>query len=253
MMESKSTEGKLTLFAVDTHANRSPLPGSNEARMMTATSGQSILDLYERLGLVGLLGKMFLATSTWGSMVCYLTWKEKVTPWNRLLFQLVPKTPTTEEIGYGLLPTPTASTGAQTKENPTPNQTGGTSIAGWVRMWPTVCARDWKGGRKPETLKLAGRNETNSLCDAINSKEQNTCNLSPEWTEALMGFPVGWTDLECDNPIDYGLGNPDDSGEPRVTVKSKGRAKRIKIMGNAVVPQIPEIIGRAIMEIENGK
>jgi DNA (cytosine-5)-methyltransferase 1 len=31
-----------------------------------------------------------------------------------------------------------------------------------------------------------------------------------------------------------------------------GRLDRIRALGNAVVPQIPEIIGRAIMEIESG-
>ena len=39
--------------------------------------------------------------------------------------------------------------------------------------------------------------------------------LNPTWVEWLMGFPLGWTDLRS--------------------------------LGNAVVPQIPEIIGRAIM------
>lgn len=35
------------------------------------------------------------------------------------------------------------------------------------------------------------------------------------------------------------------------TMSNKDRVNRLKALGNAVVPQIPEIIGRAIMEIEN--
>ncbi len=39
--------------------------------------------------------------------------------------------------------------------------------------------------------------------------------------------------------------------EGRVTTGVKDRAKRLKTLGNSVVPQIPELIGRAILEAEN--
>ena len=38
-----------------------------------------------------------------------------------------------------------------------------------------------------------------------------------------------------------------------MTTGVKDRAKRLKTLGNAVVPQIPELIGRAILEAENEK
>ena len=37
---------------------------------------------------------------------------------------------------------------------------------------------------------------------------------------------------------------------PRVTTGEKDRVKKLKALGNSVVPQIPEIIGRLIMEVE---
>jgi DNA-cytosine methyltransferase len=37
---------------------------------------------------------------------------------------------------------------------------------------------------------------------------------------------------------------------PRVTTGEKNRVKKLKALGNSVVPQIPEIIGRLIMEVE---
>jgi len=37
---------------------------------------------------------------------------------------------------------------------------------------------------------------------------------------------------------------------PRVTTGEKNRVKKLKALGNSVVPQIPEILGRLIMEIE---
>jgi hypothetical protein len=54
-----------------------------------------------------------ILTADWYSRRCALTWKLKGTKFSRLLFQLVPKTHRTDEIGAGLselgmLPTPTA-------------------------------------------------------------------------------------------------------------------------------------------------
>jgi hypothetical protein len=41
----------------------------------------------------------------------------------------------------GYLPTPTVSSGAQVAWNKTPGQTGGTTLEGWVRHFPTPTAR----------------------------------------------------------------------------------------------------------------
>jgi hypothetical protein len=62
--------------------------------------------------------------------------------------------------------------------------------------WPTPFARDYKGGRKPETLEKSGRLATNSLPDAIIAKEGHGGQLNPTWVEWLMGWPLGWTDLK---------------------------------------------------------
>jgi len=68
------------------------------------------------------------------------------------------------------------------------------------KMLPTPTARDYKGARKPETLKKAGRNENNSLPDKIAAYQKGT--LNPEWVEWLMGYPPGWTDItdSSENP-----------------------------------------------------
>ena len=67
-------ESQLTLFAGATHANRSPQPGSEKGREMTAYLWPNIYDLYAEFGLVGSL-KMLLVTSAWASTACYLTRK----------------------------------------------------------------------------------------------------------------------------------------------------------------------------------
>ena len=85
----------------------------------------------------------------------------------------------TGEKGYGLLPTPQAIDGN-----------------GRCIKYPTPTARDCRGGRLPETLKLSGRTENNSLNDKVNSLEKTTGQLNPQWVDWLMGYPVGWTDLK---------------------------------------------------------
>jgi len=79
--------------------------------------------------------------------------------------------------------------------------------------------------------------------------------LASEWVELLMGYPKGWTDLKNQ---DASLKNVrvvwDENWEkdtPRVAVGQKDRMKRLKGLGNAIVPQIAEMIGKAIMEAEN--
>lgn len=101
-----NTEIQSTLFQEDFLANLSPLPGNNEARKMTATSGLKCYELLERLNRKSLLAKTLLESLTWHSTRCFLTWRVKATKQRRLLFQLVPSTPLTDEIEYGLLPTP---------------------------------------------------------------------------------------------------------------------------------------------------
>ena len=61
-------------------------------------------------------------------------------------------------------------------------------------MWPTPTTRDYKGGRKPETLAASGRGEMNTLNDAVTVRDQYG-SLNPTWVEWLMGYEVGWTDL----------------------------------------------------------
>lgn len=62
--------------------------------------------------------------------------------------------------------------------------------------------------------------------------------LNPDWVEWLMGFPPGWTNIDADAVL-----LPRDTAWwdceppiPRVTTKTEHRAKRLRCLGNAVVP-----------------
>lgn len=155
---------QLMLFPADSPASPFLSPGSAEARRMTVTSGRRCLELSARSGRVGLLAKMLLGSSIWRSTRCFLTWKVSATPAKHLLFRLVPSTPRTDATA--------------------------------LRLWPTPSAREFKGGRRPETLKAKGRTPSNTLADSVKSAGE-VGQLNPDWVEWLMGFPIGWTDLDA--------------------------------------------------------
>ena len=206
-----------TSLAEGTPASHSVSPGSDEARMMTATSGRHLLGLYQNSGRLGSLARMLLGTSRWASTQCFLTWKDLATPGKRLLFRLSPWTQSTDATEYGLLPTPVASdTGGynqsasegaairpglemMAKRNlwPTPSvcgnhnrkgasETSGDGLATVVKMFPTPVARDYRDSGSP----AEANRHTPSLAYQVGGS------LNPEFVEWLMGYPIGHTDLE---------------------------------------------------------
>ena len=202
---------QLTLFPADSRASHLVLPGSEEARKMTVTSGRKCLELYHKSGPLGSLARMLLGSSTWRSTRCYLTWKPSATPARRLLFRLVPSTHRTGGTDVPLLPTMTAQD--YKHRGPNSRQQG---LPEYVRMWPTPrandaekrghiandprnglpaaalyatpLARDYRTGSKK---RYGDPKRTRNLNDQIGGQ------LNPTWVEWLMGFPLGWTDLNA--------------------------------------------------------
>jgi hypothetical protein len=65
-----------------------------------------------------------------------------------------------------------------------------------VAMWPTPTASSWgnEGSRKMLDKHVASGNITPEDKKAMTAG--NGGKLNPTWVEWLMGFPIGWTDLE---------------------------------------------------------
>jgi hypothetical protein len=214
---------QLSLFAGDTHASHSVTPGSEKARMMTVTSGQKCIGSWLPSGPVGSLLKMLLGTSTWASTACFLTWKARATPAGRLLFQLAPSMPRTEETEFGLWPTIRASDGERGGRGDLIQAARGNENKHF-KLWPTplsqeakhAAATEWelatdhvatKGSLRVHVAKSMFPTPTSQ--DAANNggpsqHERNSLplnavaggSLNPAWVEWLMGYPEGWTDLE---------------------------------------------------------
>jgi hypothetical protein len=88
-----------------------------------------------------------------------------------------------------LWPTPTSTLGTNGgRVTPTKAREGGTLIEALsARTFATPTARDWKSGKASQATM-----ERNSRP----LSEQVGGSLNPTWVEWLMGWPLGWTDLE---------------------------------------------------------
>lgn len=97
---------QLTLLPAESLASLSVWPGSREARQMTVTSGRKLLASSRLCGRVGSALRTLVASSTWHSTTCLLTWHHKVTKQGRSYFQLRASVPRTSEPESGHWPTP---------------------------------------------------------------------------------------------------------------------------------------------------
>lgn len=182
---------QLTLSLEDSPANRLVSRDEKRERKMIATSGRKCLELLKISGPLGSLAKTLLTSSIWHSKERKLTWKVKGTKCCHLLCQLAVSVPPTDETGFGLWRTPTATEGqrgigqtVELKKGKTHTDKGRqiqVSLDAQVRMWPTPRAFMHKDS-------TTDRGKGN-LGEVVGGK------LNPTWVEGLMGFPHGWTDL----------------------------------------------------------
>lgn len=213
--------------------SRSVSPGSEQAKKMTVISGQKCLESYENSTPLGLLVKTCLESSTWHSTRCLLTWKEKVTKSNVSLFRLAVSTPHIKESGASLWPTPStgaplcggtnsfktlqkmAEKGLITEEERRSFSQGdggktNPELMEWLmgyekkftELIPTPTATDYKGGITDRIWMPSvgmGKSET-KYRGLLREFAENTPRgkigyLNPDWTEWLIGVPIGWSDL----------------------------------------------------------
>jgi len=148
-----------------------------------------------------------------------------------------------EEVKKTLFPTPT--TQDYKHRGPNSNQQG---LADVVRLWATPTANDAKNSL---TDSQAGRGTLTA--HIVETEDVKSGQLNADWVEVLMGYPQGWTDLEKDTLIIMDLpaawlDGTWEYGIPRIITGQKNRVKRLKGLGNSVVPLIPMIIWLLIKE-----
>lgn len=104
--------------------------------------------------------------------------------------------------------TPTASESAnRTRTEPasvTDGRGHGAHLSAQANSWATPTARDWKDAAVPPEIPtngMLGRQAPRSLPDLTTETDGEPTSsdgrvLNPQFVEALMGFPLGWTDFE---------------------------------------------------------
>lgn len=98
--------------------------------------------------------------------------------------------------------------------------------------WPTPTKSDGSGG--PGT---SGRQGGKNLRTAVAEVEGNG-RLNPAWVEWLMGLPRGWTDPKLSNEaLRPHMGWDRDLLARTSSMGESNRAKRIRALGNGLVPQ----------------
>lgn len=107
------------------------------------------------------------------------------------------------------------------------------------RRYPTPTTSDGSGGPGTTPKREGGKN----LRTVINELEGNG-RLNPDWVEWMMGLPIGWTNPLVPNA--HLQLHPGWRREPRwlprtVAHNVPNRAKRIRALGNGLVPQTAEV------------
>lgn len=120
-----------------------------------------------------------------------------------------------------------------------------------VKHWPTPSVNDSKN----DGACSQSKRHTPGLNTIV--KNGSAGQLNADWVEILMGYDIGWTNIDCEHPVHFpgwpgGQGEYQYDYEPsRVIAGQKNRAKRLKCLGNSVVQLQPYPIFAAIMEVEN--
>ena len=114
------------------------------------------------------------------------------------------------------------------------------------KLYPTPTANDSKNNNPPSQHTENGRhsNPLNVVAGGA---------LNPMWVEWLMGFPINWTDIGCQN-LAHTTGSENgwwnvEPDIPRTAKKIPNRVARLRALGNAVVPMQAYPIFAAIAEI----
>lgn len=227
---------QLTLFPEDSPASRFPWQESKKEKGTIVTYGLRCSELSESCARIALSVRTFLESSGLPPGKWSRIWsRQGITSSCSVLKLRLSELGTGEQGCFLLLPTPTTMDKMPPKSEEALNREAkGTrsrqpcNLRDWVevqegfRMWPTPTARDHKGANSMEHLKQpkepGNQHHVGQLANAVklyttpcaadatgttggkNHRSLRTDvagQLNPMWVEWLMGFPIGWTDLNA--------------------------------------------------------
>ena len=187
---------QLTLFPADSPASPSPWLESKREKGMIDTSGRRCSGLSESCARVALSVRTFLESSRLPPGRWSRIWSVLAITSSCLILRLRLSERGTGDQGCSssesqkLFPTPKASdskgsgpAGSKSAEHDLARR----NLRGVV-LYATPCVRDYRTGQRK---RYENPERMNALNDQIGGQ------LNPTWVEWLMGFPIGWTELNA--------------------------------------------------------
>lgn len=231
-------------FRARTSPSPAPAPDSPERGPVSGESSRASFAKWNpatstwRTPQLSLFGGSELYSETWprwGSMrggEC----TELTRPRSRVVAETLRSLTTGIESGYARIservPTPTVSDSVK-GDCPSERRRNSPSLVSAIvvrERVPTPSASEADGGPQSPDKRRGGGHQVR-LRDTVTPRL-----LNPDWVEWLMGWPVGWTDIDNDHPAEHGFWS-EPEGVPRTTSKRDRRGKRLKAIGNGQVPQ----------------
>ena len=196
---SEQVNGQLTLYPVDSPASPFPWLESKKGKTTTVTSGLRCCGLSENCARIASSVRMYLESSRLPPGKWSRIWNAQAITSSCFIMKL-----RLSEHGTGgqgcsssasqMWPTPRANEYKDTLQSVPPSRLKDpgkcnlTQAIAMELMLATPCARDYRTGQR-KRYDNPGR--ANNLNDQIGGQ------LNPTWVEWLMGFPLGWTDLNA--------------------------------------------------------
>lgn len=197
------TSAQLTLFAEDSHARTYRRQENKSESGLEHAAGYGPKSL-------GLLANYDRATSSWRTLqTCFLaqlkneaggsaeyleTWPSAGMMRNGKTYRLEPWARHTLEKGSGLLPTPRKND-SQKRGNFNIHESRNGFPAGVKRLFlPTIGKNEPKGSSK-KRFRGSAHFRGAKMSEGLRICENDPIYLHPSFAEAVMGFPIGWTEL----------------------------------------------------------
>lgn len=181
---------QLTLFPVDSPANPSPWLENKREKGMIVTYGRKCAGLSKSLSRVAWLVRTYLESCELPLPTLQRTWSVSDITSSCLLLKLRLSERSTEEQESHLWPTVTAmdSKGLEYNLRKDATSTRSVLLSQKIAMYATPQHRDFRTGQKS---RWEDANRSRNLNDQVGGQ------LNPTWVEWLMGFPIGWTELDA--------------------------------------------------------
>ena len=225
-----------------------------------------------------IIGKMCqgLLHFPWYSGERLLTWKHQAIRQSVSIFQLAPQILNTKDNDSGLsqiYPTPTAGDHAQTQyllqlgKERIRSEHEGSGVGSQRKKYDVPHSKGKcygsksksKSRKESEGIWQPGRGNVSNILSNANSKRGRGWEIKGQDAKDVGQSPSSAIhrgrnfESRLGGKLSDGLSYRMDESEfgvPRVTTEKQDRAARLKAIGNAVIPTIPEIIARAIIEAE---